>query len=95
MLRTLVALVLLVGATVAASAQWRHERGHWDNRRHWEHQQPRPQPGFDLGGFIGGVIGGMMQPDRDAIADCMRRFRSYNPETGIYYGYDGRPRRCP
>lgn len=20
---------------------------------------------------------------------------TYQPETGIYYGYDGRPRRCP
>ena len=26
---------------------------------------------------------------------CVRTFRSYNPELGIYYGFDGRPRRCP
>jgi hypothetical protein len=31
----------------------------------------------------------------DAIAYCMQRFRSYNPETGTYVGFDGRVRYCP
>lgn len=26
---------------------------------------------------------------------CIRRFRSYNPETGYYKGFDGRYHRCP
>ncbi|MCZ7642652.1 MAG: BA14K family protein [Pseudorhodoplanes sp.] len=31
----------------------------------------------------------------DAVAYCMRRFRSYNPHTGTYMGYDGIERPCP
>ncbi|MCC2097248.1 MAG: BA14K family protein [Hyphomicrobiales bacterium] len=31
----------------------------------------------------------------DAVAYCMRRFRTYNPETGLYRGYDGYMHRCP
>jgi hypothetical protein len=31
----------------------------------------------------------------DPVAVCIARFRSYNPETGIYWGYDGQPHRCP
>lgn len=26
---------------------------------------------------------------------CLARFRSYNPYTGVYWGYDGFPHRCP
>jgi hypothetical protein len=31
----------------------------------------------------------------DAVEYCMRRFRSYNPETGYYIGFDGQPHPCP
>lgn len=34
-----------------------------------------------------------VQPD--AVAYCMNRFRSYNPQTGVYVGYDGYYHRCP
>ena len=30
-----------------------------------------------------------------AIAYCMRRFRSYDPYSMTYLGYDGRRHRCP
>ena len=26
---------------------------------------------------------------------CMQRFRSYDPRSGVYMGYDGRYHRCP
>jgi len=84
-----------------AYAQWHRDRGH-DRRgrghhRHWEHRQPAPAPqqGIDYGAIIGGVIGAFSRPSRDDVAYCMQRYRSYNPETGVYYGYDGQPRRCP
>jgi hypothetical protein len=33
---------------------------------------------------------------RDAAIDyCMRRFRSYDPGSMTYLGYDGRRHRCP
>ncbi|MFG1345254.1 BA14K family protein [Xanthobacter autotrophicus DSM 431] len=31
----------------------------------------------------------------DAVAYCMQRFRSYNPATGTYTGYDGLQHPCP
>lgn len=31
----------------------------------------------------------------NAEASCAQRFRSYNPSTGTYTGYDGRQHRCP
>jgi hypothetical protein len=33
--------------------------------------------------------------DADAEAYCIRRFRSYDPESGTYLGYDGRRHPCP
>ena len=34
-------------------------------------------------------------PPGDAVGYCMSRFRSYNPNTGTYIGYDGMERPCP
>jgi len=61
-------------------------------------------PGIGLGLGIGSavIIGGAIAAAeaeaaarRDAVAYCMRRFRSYNPETGTYRGRDGRDYYCP
>jgi hypothetical protein len=34
-------------------------------------------------------------PGGDAEAYCEQRFRSYDPESGTYLGYDGRRHPCP
>ena len=34
-------------------------------------------------------------PDGDSVAYCQQRFRSYNPATGTYLGYDGQTHPCP
>ena len=34
-------------------------------------------------------------PDDGAVAYCMRRFRSYDPSSGTYLGYDGLRHPCP
>ena len=31
----------------------------------------------------------------DGVSYCLARFRSYDPYTGVYWGYDGFPHRCP
>ena len=31
----------------------------------------------------------------DAVAYCMQRFRSYDPASGTYLGYDGLRHPCP
>jgi len=33
--------------------------------------------------------------DRDAVEYCMRRYRSYDPRSGTYIGYDGYRHPCP
>jgi BA14K-like protein len=33
--------------------------------------------------------------DTDAVAYCTQRFRSYDPATGSYLGYDGLRHGCP
>ncbi|HET9717995.1 MAG TPA: BA14K family protein [Pseudolabrys sp.] len=34
-------------------------------------------------------------PDADAVAYCQQRFRSYDPASGTYLGYDGVRHPCP
>lgn len=54
-------------------------------------------------GYIRPVATGFPFPEeRGATVDpggdptyCERRFRSYNPATGTYLGYDGLRHRCP
>jgi hypothetical protein len=33
--------------------------------------------------------------DDDAVESCRQRFRSYDPSTGTYLGYDGLRHPCP
>jgi hypothetical protein len=58
--------------------------------------------GFGVG-VAAGIIGGAIAADaarrraaeQDAVASCMQRFRSYNPNTGTYIGVGGVERPCP
>jgi len=34
-------------------------------------------------------------PNGEAVSYCMQTFRSYNPRTGTYLGYDGLRHPCP
>ena len=63
--------------------------------------------GLGLGLATGAIIGGAIasQPyayetapvygGGDAVAYCMSRFRSYDPASGTYLGYDGFRHPCP
>ncbi len=35
------------------------------------------------------------QQQREAVAYCMQRYRSYDPRTGTFIGYDGQVYSCP
>lgn len=35
------------------------------------------------------------RPSEGAIGYCMDRYKSYDPESGTYMGYDGQPHPCP
>jgi BA14K-like protein len=68
-------------------------------------QRGRGRGRGNVGAAIGagiaiGIIGGAIAADQarrhnSAVEYCMRRFRSYNPYTGTYMGYDGFERPCP
>jgi hypothetical protein len=49
----------------------------------------RPAYGYGYGAPVA------VYPANDAVAYCESRFRSYNPATGTYTGYDGLYHRCP
>lgn len=92
--RTLLILAALVASTTMASAQG------WGPHRHWHHHHSGP--GAFVGGVLGGILGGVIAnqyrapaPAPDPVAWCMARYRSYNPETGVYLAFDGTYRRCP
>ena len=67
--------------------------------------------GIIAGAIIGGIIASQARPNyyesyppyrvyrpypyNAAVAYCMQRFRSYDPYTGTYLGYDGFRHPCP
>ena len=60
--------------------------------------------GLAAGALIGGAIASQAapapgyyaaQPDDDAVAYCAQRFKSYDPASGTYLGYDGQRHPCP
>jgi hypothetical protein len=92
-----------VVATTPAQARWHghHGGGGWGG----------PFAGFAAGAIIGGVLAAQQPyyygpgyyyppdyaygpPPPDA-AYCMQRFKSYDPGSGTYLGYDGYRHPCP
>ncbi|MDB5649602.1 MAG: hypothetical protein JWL62_1122 [Hyphomicrobiales bacterium] len=61
--------------------------------------------GLAAGAIIGGAIANSQQPTYyeggqgivggDEESYCMQRFRSYDPRSGTYLGYDGMRHSCP
>jgi hypothetical protein len=98
---TVVAAVLSAGlllASAPANARWGHHHGGWGYGA----------AGFAAGALLGSALArpyyygppayayepGPGYPD-DAEAYCEQRFRSYDPASGTYAGYDGRRHPCP
>lgn len=46
-------------------------------------------------GYYPGYAAVAPYPIGDAVAYCMRRFRSYDPMSGTYLGFDGYRHACP
>lgn len=51
--------------------------------------------GLALGAAAAAAMQNNNSVNGDAVAYCARRFRSYNPNTGTYTGYDGLQHPCP
>jgi hypothetical protein len=91
-----------IGANAQVDAiqtvQWRRHH-HWNGPRHWRGHHYRPGWGPALGGLAAGaIIGGAIansQARSDEVAYCSQRFKSYDPASGTYLGYDGMRHPCP
>lgn len=54
---------------------------------------PGEAPAYDSYGYVpGGYVEAAPDPD---VAYRMQRYRSYDPASGNYRGYDGRRHPCP
>lgn len=82
--------------------QWRGK--HWDYRNHhhgWRHGHWRSRSwgpalgGFAAGAAIGGAIANSRAQALENDAYCSQRYRSYDPRSGTYLGYDGQRHPCP
>lgn len=51
--------------------------------------------GLAAGAIIGGAIANSQARAGDADAYCSQRFKSYDPASGTYLGYDGNRHACP
>jgi hypothetical protein len=53
------------------------------------------QPYYGAPVYGAPVYGAPVYGGNDAVAYCMQRFRSYDPGSGTYLGYDGLRHPCP
>lgn len=83
---------------------WRRNHNRWGQNeyRDW-YRWNRPNVGSVAAGLFGFAVGaavvGSMNRDNgsrfdDHVAACEDQYRSYNAETDMFLGYDGRYHRC-
>ena len=103
-----IAMLALAAATTLAiapaDARWRGRHHH----SHHHHGGGAAIAGFAAGALIGGALasrpyyydyGYAYAPapyyGSSAVSYCMSRFKSYDPGSGTYLGYDGYRHPCP
>jgi hypothetical protein len=77
---------IIGGAAVAASQPWYG----YD----YDYAPGYYSYGYDPGPY-GYAAPGYVAPAPDAVAYCEQRFRSYDPASGTYLGFDGLRHPCP
>jgi hypothetical protein len=50
---------------------------------------------YDDGYYDQGAVAAAPPPGDDSVAYCMQRYKSYDPSSGTYLGYDGQRHPCP
>lgn len=94
------------GATVTPVQYYHHHRrGHYrgyrgdryHGHRHHDHDNGAGAAvaGGILGLALGAMIAGSAAQNSNSVQYCMNRFRSYDPRSGTYLGYDGYRHPCP
>jgi hypothetical protein len=84
-------------AVAPTEVQWRRRYYHRRYRRHHHHHH-NDAGAFAAGsifGLVTGAILGNAAANNNAVAYCSQRFRSYDPASGTYLGYDGYRHPCP
>ena len=75
---------------------WHHRHHHYGWRhRHHHGAGAAVLGGLAAGAIIGGAIANSQARANDAVAYCAQRYRSYDPASGTYLGYDGNRHPCP
>ena len=75
------------------SNEWRHSHRHYGNDRYYGGYGYDDGVGAGILGFIAGAVVGSAVSHSYDDNSCYR-FRTYNPQTGMYMSYHG-PRHCP
>jgi hypothetical protein len=91
--------------TALTQVQYRRHDYHHGPRRGWRDHRRHRHHGDDgagaavaagvIGLAIGAIAAGAAQQQNNAVAYCSQRFRSYDPASGTYLGYDGFRHPCP
>ena len=105
------ATALMLTAAPPAMARDNHRGGHHGGYHHGGYNHRGHQggnfgagiAGFAAGAILGGALASQPRYDEPSYAYapgqsvrwCMQHYRSYNPRSGTYLGYDGYRHSCP
>ena len=81
--------------SLITDVQFRRYRGY---RGYYGRREGNLAPAIIGGIIIGGIIASQANRQyyyNDAVSYCRSRFRSYDPYSGTYLGYDGYRHPCP
>jgi|SRR6185369_13478484 len=111
MIRIALAVLMTAACIVPAEAQWRGRgwgHGSYYDRGggiiggviggiigNVIAEQFRPQPYYPPPVFYQPPQPNYVPEYNASMQYCMQRFRSYNPQTGYYFGYDNQYHPCP
>lgn len=74
---------------------WRHRHyGYWRHRGYYYDDGGALAAGA-IFGLAAGALAANAAAGGNAVAYCSQRFRSYDPASGTYLGYDGYRHPCP
>jgi hypothetical protein len=99
------------GRPPGGGGNWHGGGGHWHGGGWGYGPGWGVGAGLAAGALLGGALAAGASPyyyddgpvydtgpgyaDDDSVAYCMQRFRSYDPASGTYLGYDGQRHPCP
>ena len=89
---------LIAGAIIGGALAAPYGPGYYPGPGYYGGPGYYPGPGYYGGPGYGPPPGVAYRPppvEGDGVAYCMQRFKSYDPNSGTYLGYDGNRHPCP